>query len=238
MQAIRAEIGTNRKKNSFIYKCTAGCRSTPNEYNNLHTKFYPFSQAGRSKDVLAVGSANMMLNAAIHQWNDLYFTSGDHELFRQFVALFNDMRKDYDTRQPAAVLLRPPAAVPACDDSVDKHTAVGLPRAVGPKNDLSSTMLDRIQCLTPDGAGGQSAPAWRCRCTPCAASAATTWPRRSARSGSEGCDVRVIYGLIGYHTKRVLGAPTHARPDPAALHRAGLQPRRQLRPQQRRRATT
>ena len=64
----------------------ASCRSTENEYNNLHTKFYSFSQAGKSEDVMAIGSANMMLNAALHQWNDLYFISGDHELFRQFVS--------------------------------------------------------------------------------------------------------------------------------------------------------
>ena len=28
-----------------------------------------------------VGSANMMLNAEIHQWNDLYVTSGNDALF-------------------------------------------------------------------------------------------------------------------------------------------------------------
>ena len=111
MKVVRAEIGKNRTSNSFIYKCRQSCRGAANEFNNLHSKFYLFSQAGRSEDVLAVGSANMMLNAAIHQWNDLYFTDGDHELFRQFVGLFNDMRKDYDTRQePLAFCGTPPSA--------------------------------------------------------------------------------------------------------------------------------
>src|SRR6478735_6508786 len=86
MKVVRAEIGKNRAKNSFIYKCKQSCRGAANEFNNLHSKFYLFSQAGISREVLAVGSANMTRNAAVHQWNDLYFTDGDHDLFRQFVA--------------------------------------------------------------------------------------------------------------------------------------------------------
>ncbi|MDT0184570.1 phospholipase D-like domain-containing protein [Microbacterium sp. ARD31] len=207
MQAVRAEVGTNRKKKSFIYKCRAGCRSTQNEYNNLHSKFYSFTRAGRSKDVIAVGSANMMLNAALHQWNDLYFTSGDHTLFRQFVSLFNNMKKDWDTRRPPRHFCGTPTAA-ACDDSVDKHTVWALPKLSGPENDLVIDMLDRVQCLTPDGAGGQQR-------TRLALSMHTMRGRRGdylaaaiRNKYAEGCDVRVSYGLIGYHTKQVLGAPT------------------------------
>ncbi|HSF97364.1 MAG TPA: phospholipase D-like domain-containing protein, partial [Ornithinibacter sp.] len=68
MRAVRREIGARRYRSSFITRCTAGCRSKQNQYNNMHTKFYSFSRAGRSKDVLAVGSANLMLNADKHQW--------------------------------------------------------------------------------------------------------------------------------------------------------------------------
>mgnify|MGYP006137027717 CR=1 FL=1 len=57
--SVRKQIGAKRYRSSFIYRCKAGCRSKQNQYNNMHTKFYSFSQAGRSKDVLAVGSANM-----------------------------------------------------------------------------------------------------------------------------------------------------------------------------------
>ncbi|CUR56456.1 conserved exported hypothetical protein [metagenome] len=207
MQLIRAQIGTNRNKKSFIYKCKAGCRSTQNEYNNLHSKFYSFTRAGRSEDVIAVGSANMMLNAALHQWNDLYFSSGDHTLFRQFVSLFNNMKKDYDTRRPPRHFCGT-AAGATCDDSVDKHTAWALPKLSGPKNDLVIDMLDRVQCLTPDGAGGVTR-------TRLALSMHTMRGRRGdylaeaiRNKYAEGCDFRVSYGLIGYHTKQILGATT------------------------------
>ena len=179
-----------------------------NEFNNLHTKFYLFSQAGTSEDVLAVGSANMTRNAAIHQWNDLYFTDGDHELFRQFVALFKDMSKDYDTRQEPWYFCGVPIG-PACDDSVDKHTAVAFPRVSRPKDDLVVTMLDRIQCLTPDPVTG------KVKRTRLALSMHTMRGARGdylaeaiRQKWVQGCDVRVTYGLIGYHTKGVIAAPT------------------------------
>jgi len=208
MQVMRAELGTNRKKDSFIYKCKAGCRATENQYNNLHSKFYSFSQSGRSEDVLAIGSANMMLNADLHQWNDLYFTDGDHDLYRQFVSLFNDMRKDYSVRQPARSFCGVPVNGVACEDSVDKHTVVAFPRPSGPKDDLVLTMLSRIQCLTPDGAGGQTR-------TKVALSMHTMRGVRGdylaaaiRQKYAEGCDFRVMYGLIGFRTKGILGAPT------------------------------
>ena len=207
MRTIRAEIGAKRSASSFIYRCKAGCRSKANKYNNMHTKFYSFSQAGRSKDVIAIGSANMMLNADIHQWNDLYFTSGDHHLFRQFVSLFNDMRNDYDTRQSARAFCGTPTGT-ACDDSVDKHTVWAFPKPSGPKNDLVLDMLGKVQCLTPDGAGGVTR-------TRLVLSMHTMRGRRGdylaaaiRQKFAEGCRFRVSYGLIGYHTKKILGAPT------------------------------
>ena len=101
MKVIRAAIGSNRHAKSFIYKCFESCRGTANEFNNMHAKWYSFTQAGKSTDVMALGSANMTLNADLHQWNDLYFMSGNHDLFKQFTAWFVDMKHDYDKRQRA-----------------------------------------------------------------------------------------------------------------------------------------
>ncbi len=210
MKAIRSVIGTNRfsKKKSFIYKCKASCRGKANQYNNLHSKFYSFTRAGRSKDVLAIGSANMMLNADLHQWNDLYFMSGNHQLFNQFARLFKDMKHDYGKRQKARFFCGTPANGKGCDDAVDKYTAWALPKLSGPKNDLVLDMLDKIQCVTPDGQGGQTR-------TKLALSMHTMRGKRGdyiasaiRRKYAEGCDFRVNYGLIGYHTKRILGAST------------------------------
>ncbi|NYE38117.1 phosphatidylserine/phosphatidylglycerophosphate/cardiolipin synthase-like enzyme [Nocardioides cavernae] len=208
MKAVRARIGTDRTSNSFIYKCKAGCRATRNEYNNMHSKFYSFSQAGRSKDVLAVGSHNLTRNADIHQWNDLYFTSGDHELFRQFVSLFNDMRKDYSTRQPARFFCGTPANGVACDDSVDKHTVWAFPKPSGPKNDVVLDVLRKVQCLTPTSSGGRTRTRLNLSMHTMRGKRGDYLASAIRQKHAEGCKVRVMYGLIGYHTKRVIGAPT------------------------------
>lgn len=207
MRVVRNRIGAKRSADSFIYRCTSGCRAKQNSVNNMHSKFYLFSRAGASRDVVAVGSANLMLNAAIHQWNDLYFTSGDHELYQQYARLFDDMTNDYDVRQPARHFCGTPTTG-ECNESVDKHTVWAFPRPSGPRNDVVLDTLGKVQCLTPDGAGGQVR-------TRLALSMHTMRGRRGdylaaaiRDKWAEGCKVRVMYGLIGYHTKRVLGAPT------------------------------
>ncbi|MDT0185955.1 phospholipase D-like domain-containing protein [Microbacterium sp. ARD31] len=207
MKVIRAEIGTNRRKDSFIYKCRASCRGTQNEFNNLHTKFYLFSQAGRSEDVIAVGSANMTLNADRHQWNDLYFSDGNHVLFRQFVSLFNDMKKDYSTRQPPRFFCGTPLTT-YCDDTVDKNTVWVFPKNSGPKNDLVIDMLKKVQCLTPDGSGGVTRTRLALSMHTMRGSRGDYLAAAIRRKWAEGCDFRVSYGLIGFHTKGILGAPT------------------------------
>ena len=92
MKRVRAVLGTNRFAKSFIYKCKQGCRTFADQYRNLHSKFYTFTQAGKSKNVMVVGSDNLTRNAIYHQWNDGYFMSGNKALFDQFVSAFKDMK--------------------------------------------------------------------------------------------------------------------------------------------------
>ncbi|MCF6379906.1 phospholipase D-like domain-containing protein [Nocardioides KLBMP 9356] len=207
MKMIRNEIGTNRKAKSFIYKCKASCRSAANEFNNLHSKLYLFSQAGTSTDVVATGSANMTRNADIHQWNDLYFMSGDHELFRQFVALFNDMKVDYNTRQDPLFFCGVPRGA-VCDDSVDKHTVWAFPRVSGPKNDLVLDTLAKVQCLTPDAEGNVVRTKLALSMHTMRGNRGNYLAEAIRKKWAQGCDVRVMFGLIGYHTKGVIAAPT------------------------------
>ena len=99
MKVLRAEIGKNPRKGSFIYKCKQSCRGAANEFNNLHSKFYLFSQAGMSEDVVAVGSANMTRNAASTSGTTSTSPPATTSCSASSSALFNDMRNDYDTRQ-------------------------------------------------------------------------------------------------------------------------------------------
>ncbi|MXG91200.1 phospholipase D-like domain-containing protein [Nocardioides flavescens] len=204
MKYLRARLGTNRWASSFIYKCRSGCRSaTPDR--NLHSKFYTFTEAGKSKRVLMVGSANMMLNAHVHQWNDLFITSGRRAMFDQYVALFNDMKRDWSTKRPAYTFCGTPRAGEgqACDEAVDKFTTQVFPRTSNRRDDPVLEILDRVQCVT-DG-----------RRTKLDLSMHSMRGQRGnylaaalRQKYAEGCQVRVDYGLIGFRTKQVLGKQT------------------------------
>ena len=207
MKMVRAALGTNVWKKSFIYKCKSSCRGPVAPDRNLHTKFYTFTKAGKSEDVLLVGSANFTRNAAAHQWNDLYFMSGNEVLFDQFVDVFKDMKKDYRKRQKPMYFCATPKAG-QCDDSVDKYTNWVFPKRSTRQDDVVLTMLDKIQCLTPDGNGGQTRTKLALNMHSMRGARGDYLAEAIRRKFADGCDFRVSYGLIGYRTKKILGAPT------------------------------
>ena len=208
MKMLRGYLGTNVKKKSFIYKCHSGCR-TDHPKRLLHTKFYTFSKTGGSKWAVFFGSANLTMNAARHQWNDLFLMDDDKELFKQYVALFDDMKKDYGKQQlPFPPFCGIPANGVACDDAVDFGTTVTFPKLVGPKNDPIVAILNRVQCITVAADGS------RVR-TKLAVNMHTIRGHRGnyladayRRKFAEGCQARFSFGLVGAITKTHLGAKT------------------------------
>ena len=208
MKMLRGYLGTNTKKRDFIYKCHSGCR-TDNRKRLLHSKFYMFSKTGASKHALFLGSHNLTMNAMRHQWNDLYLMAGNKPLFQQYVALFDDMKKDYEKAQPPFTpFCGIPANGVACDDAVDFGTTVTFPKLVGPKNDPIVQILDRVQCITVAADGR------RVR-TKLAVNMHTIRGHRGnyladayRRKFAEGCQARFSFGLVGAITKTHLGART------------------------------
>jgi hypothetical protein len=134
---------------------------------------------------------------------------GDKELFAQYVALFDDMKKDYETQQPPFPdFCGVPANGVSCDDAVDSGTTITFPRYLGPGNDPIIKILDRVQCVTVNAAGK------RVR-TKLAVNMHTIRGRRGnyladafRRKFAEGCNARFSYGLVGFHTKPHLTAKT------------------------------
>ncbi len=208
MKMVRAYLGTNRNKRDFIYKCHSGCR-TDGRKRFLHTKFYTFSKTGGSKWALFYGSANLTMNAMRHQWNDLYLMDGNEALFDQYVALFDDMKVDYEKQQPPFPdFCGIPANGVACDDAVDSGTTVTFPRYLGPGNDPIIKILNRVQCLTTLPNGKQIR-------TKLSVNMHTIRGRRGnyladayRRKFAQGCNARFSFGLVGAHTKGHLAAKT------------------------------
>lgn len=203
---IQQVLGANTKKKSFLKRCVSGCRADNNEYNNLHSKFYLFSKTGRNRNVVMLGSFNMTLNAVRWQWNDLWTTVGKKTLYNEFVQLFNDMRPDWDKRRASYVFCENGRDCPAGDQQ--KYFNVVFPRHTTPGKDVVLDILNNVQCVYTDAAGVQ-------RRTRLALSMHTM---RGGRGNyiadklrdlyAQGCALRVNYGLMGFHTKQHIGAPT------------------------------
>ena len=230
MKRVRAVLGTNRFAKSFIYKCKQGCRTFADQYRNLHSKFYTFTQAGKSKDVMVVGSVNLTRNAIYHQWNDVYFMSGNE-------ALFEPVRQHLQGHEEG--LQHQAAADPLLRDAEGRD----LRRLGRQVHDLDLPEdLDALGRRGARHAGQDPVPDARRQRRPDPHPPRALDAHHARRPGQlprlrdpreVGPGLR-LPGELRADRLQDQADPRRldrARPDPAAVHRARLPPRRRLRPQ-------
>jgi phosphatidylserine/phosphatidylglycerophosphate/cardiolipin synthase-like enzyme len=201
-------LGQNRHKKNFAYECHESCRG---HAHNLHTKFYLFSKSGGAKQVMMFGSANLTLNAVKWQWNDLYTRYGAKNQYREFVRLFDCLRHEYSKNQPYYRFCGHEATKkhPAkpCDEDKDFMVTRVYPKHTHADNDDIMEALNKIKCVYGTKSGTKHTRVWIVmhtwrgnRGNYLAAKVRSLW--------AAGCDVKVDYGLIGFHTKQIIGAKT------------------------------
>ncbi|PKH43367.1 Phosphatidylserine/phosphatidylglycerophosphate/cardiolipin synthase [Nocardioides alpinus] len=203
---IQKVLGHNTKKKNFLKRCVSGCRADENEFNNLHSKFYLFSRTGRNRNVVMLGSYNMTLNAVRWQWNDLFTMVGKKTLYDQFTALFNDMRPDWDKRRATYTFCDSGLVCPAGD--LQKYHNVVFPRATTPTDDVIIDILNNVQCLYVDATGVQRRTLLRLSMHTMRGGRGNYIAAKLRDLYAQGCNLRVNYGLMGFHTKQQIGAPT------------------------------
>lgn len=203
---IQRVLGHNTRKSSFLKRCVSGCRADKDEYNNLHSKFYLFSRSGRNRNVVMLGSQNMTLNAVRWQWNDLWTTVGKRTLYDQFEALFNDMRPDWDKRRASYTFCDNGLNCPAGD--MEKYNNIVFPRHTTASKDVVLDILNNIQCVYTDAAGVQRRTLLRLSMHTMRGNRGNYIADKLRDLYAQGCNLRVNYGLMGFHTKQHIGAPT------------------------------
>ena len=200
---LHRALGTNPRRQNFAYECKNSCRGGR---DFLHSKFYLFDRAGGATDVISVGSVNFTLNAVKWQWNDLMTIKGRTELFRDYVDLFNDMRRDYRTNQPYYTFCGK-APGNACHPTTDTSYTRVFPRKSSARNDAVLNMLEPIQCIYRTKHGTKRTEL-RLSMHTMQRTAGIYLARRIRQLYAAGCDFKVIYGLMGWNTKREIGAVT------------------------------
>jgi phosphatidylserine/phosphatidylglycerophosphate/cardiolipin synthase-like enzyme len=203
---IQRVLGHKTTKSSFLKRCRSGCRADDNEYNNLHSKFYLFSRTGKNRNVVMLGSHNMTLNAVRWQWNDLWTSVGKATMYDQFEALFNDMRPDWDKRRRSYMFCDGGQVCPAGD--MQKYNNIVFPRHTTRNKDVVLDILNNIQCVYTDAAGAQRRTLLRLSMHTMRGNRGNYIADKLRDLYAQGCNLRVNYGLMGYHTKQHIGAPT------------------------------
>ncbi len=202
---IASYLGMETDKKNFLYRCKSGCRAEKTEFNNLHSKFYLFSKTGKARNVVMLGSANMTLNAVRWQWNDLWTGRNQDVLFKYFTGLFNDMRKDYDVRQPSYEFCENGSA---CDTNTDKLHNWVFPKVSTPTDDVVLSILNNVQCLYTTASGKTKRTILRLSMHTMRGQRGDYLAEKIRSLYAAGCDFKVNYGLMGFYTKAKIGAPT------------------------------
>lgn len=203
---IQRVIGNKTNRKSFLRRCVAGCRADKTEFNNLHSKFYLFSRTGKRRNVVMLGSHNMTNNAVRWQWNDLYTVAGKALLYKEYRLLFRDMKKDWDKRRATYTFCREGRACPQ-GDAHRFHTVV-FPRYTTKQNDAVMDILNNVQCRYTDARGRSRRTILRLSMHTMRGNRGNYLARKLRDLHAQGCNLRVNYGLMGWHTKKKLGAPT------------------------------
>ena len=96
------ELSRGGPDGSFAYKCIDSCRGGG---GNDHSKFYAFSQAGTSSNIVMVSSANLNRGGAYLGYNDLFTMANNKEMYDKFAVIHNEMRDDTDKDGDAYTVL-------------------------------------------------------------------------------------------------------------------------------------
>jgi phosphatidylserine/phosphatidylglycerophosphate/cardiolipin synthase-like enzyme len=195
MKLLKQRLGTNRGKKSWDYTCKRGCRSVQGV---LHDKIYLFTHTGGARNVVMTGSANLTLNATVHQFNDLLVQRRAPYLHRHLLKLFWELKRD----RTAKPLYR--------HEEMRNYQLWVFPRVrTTHQNDPVLRILDKVTCRGARGRTGSdgrtklrvSMHAWN-------GARGAYLARKLRYLHARGCDVRVMWSLAGAKTRHAIGQPT------------------------------
>ncbi|MDN4172736.1 phospholipase D-like domain-containing protein [Nocardioides sp. SOB77] len=177
-------------RRSHVKSCVSSCRGTT---GISHSKFFLFSRAGASRWVVMNGSFNATDLASSNQWNDVYVVRGKPKVYGAFRRTFTEMWRDKPVRKaysrtrvgPVTAFFYPYAGPRAkrLDPALSELKAV---RCRGARNTSSGRTKVRIAMTSWFGERGTRL-AWRVR-----------------RMQNNGCDVKVVYAVMGNEVLRIL----------------------------------
>lgn len=175
---------------SFTRRCVSACRAP---HGIAHTKFFLFSRAGKTRDVVMFGSANATDLAAYYQWNDLYTVRRDPAVFDEFLNVFNEMARDTKVAQPYLAYYHGPMSLYFYPYSGE-----------GTEKDPTLSELNKIECRgATNGTGTNGRTKIRIAMTSMHGERGIAIAERVMQMWNRGCDVKLVYAVLGNEILRI-----------------------------------
>jgi hypothetical protein len=190
-----------RSKQSRAKTCKGSCRGRGGA---AHSKYFLFSRAGKAKQIVIAGGANLTAAAAINQWNEVYTWTGRKRLYKYHVGVFEDMWKDK--------VGNPQFLHKKFGNTTIEFTPFRGRRA---KRDPVSYRLKKVHCHGTRGKYGENGR------TVVRAAPDVIRGKRGMKIArllkglyNDGCDVKLVYTVMGRDVHRFLSADTGRGPLP------------------------
>lgn len=176
---------------SWARYCDRSCRG---RRGIAHSKFFIFSKVRKAHWVTMSTSANATENSVNVQWNDIYTNVGSERIYRAYLRTFKEAEQD----QPA----RPGYRI----TKGDTISAYFYPwKGERARGDRVINELRRISCRgTRDGAGVDGRTRIRIAQDAIIDERGVDIARKVRRLWEQGCNIRIVYALMGKQVLRVL----------------------------------
>ncbi|MCY7395190.1 MAG: phospholipase D-like domain-containing protein [Nocardioides sp.] len=172
---------------SGVRLCVSSCRGVQ---GIPHAKFLLFSRLGASRKVVINTSANVTDLAASSQWNDAFVLKRKPAVYRSFRRIFSQMWQDQPVAQGYTLTK---------DGSL---TAMFYPyTGVHSVKDPIVRELDRVRCVN---ATGSRITKIRVAMTSWYGERGVAIAQKIRDLANQGCDVRIVYAVMGNEALRVL----------------------------------
>ena len=194
-----------KSERSKVKACRSSCRGPR---GIAHAKYYLFSHVGPKLEkpiatgVVMQGSANATVVATNRQWNDLHTIKGRPAVYKYFNRIFEESERD-----------RP--VDPTYSRKVFKgFTAEFLPWG-SRAGDPTLQQLNRVKCTGATGGSGVGGRTHiRIAQTAFLDERGELIARRLKTMWDRGCDIRIVYALMGNRVLRIMREPTGRGPVP------------------------
>ena len=176
---------------SFTRKCVSSCRY----YSGIaHTKFFLFSKAGKAHNVVIYGSNNATDLAAHSQWKDMFTIKGRGNIYKEFLHIFDQMRRDKPVKQAYETYQH------------GSFTSYFYPyKGQDTKRDPLMRDLGDIRCKgATGGTGTNGRTKIRIAQTSMHGSRGKMIAKKLRSMYENGCDIKIVYAVFGNQVLQIL----------------------------------